>query len=103
MFLGWNVWQSYSARMEPPKINASFVPVPVQVGDKTIMVGLAVVEWQVPPEMDAMMVKLAKAKVEAETKALKDAAATNAAGTNAPGTNTPGTNAPGTNAPGTKR
>lgn len=86
LFLGWNVWQSYSARMEPPKMNTSFVPVPVQVGDKTIMVGLAVVEWQVPPEMDAMMLKLAKAKVEAEAKALKDSAGTNAALTNAPTT-----------------
>ena len=86
MYLGWNIWQSYTSRLEPPKINTSFIPVPIQLGDKTILVGLSVVEWQVPPEMNAILLKLEKAQREATEKALKEGAATNtaAAPTNVP-------------------
>ena len=94
LFLGWNIWQSYANRMEPPKLN-SYVQVPIQLGDKTVLVGLQVVDWQIPPEMNAILLKLEKAQREAVEKALKDAAGTNAAGTNA-------TPAAPANAPGAK-
>jgi hypothetical protein len=61
----------------------------VQIADKTVLVGLGVVEWKVPDEMNALMLQLEKLqKLEAEKKA-KEAAAkgeTNAspAATNAP-------------------
>jgi hypothetical protein len=67
--------------------------VPIQIGDKTVLIGLQVVDWQIPPEMNAILLKLEKAQREAMEKALKEVT-----GTNAPGTNTPAT----TNAPDTK-
>jgi Ni,Fe-hydrogenase maturation factor len=76
LFIGWNVWQSYASRTEPPKLN-SYIKVPIQLGDKTVLVGIQVVDWQVPPEIDAMLLKLEKAQREAVEKALKEAAGTN--------------------------
>ncbi|MEY2409054.1 MAG: hypothetical protein QOF48_1724 [Verrucomicrobiota bacterium] len=85
LFLGWSVWQSYSSRAEPPKLN-SYIQVPIQLGDKTVLVGLQVVDWQVPPEMNALLLKLEKAQREAVEKALKEAGTNGLPGaiTNAP-------------------
>ncbi len=58
----------YVSRLEPPRLN-SFVPIPVKVGDKTVMLGVGVVEWDVPPELDALLLDLAKRKQEEQAKA----------------------------------
>jgi hypothetical protein len=36
----------------------------LKVGDKTVYFGLEVVQWDVPPSLDAMMDKLARAEIE---------------------------------------
>lgn len=76
LYLGWNVWQSYKVRYEPPKLN-TYIPVPIQIGDKTVLIGLNVVEWQVPPELDP--VKLLEKAVR---EALEKGMLTNASSSN---------------------
>jgi proteasome lid subunit RPN8/RPN11 len=40
-------------RIEPPK-NIGFAPVPVQIGDHTAMLGVQIIKWDLPPELDVM-------------------------------------------------
>lgn len=63
--VGYMVYQSYRSRVEPPRLN-TFVPVPVQLGDKTVMLGLNLVEWSVPPELEAAFLKAARAQAQQE-------------------------------------
>src|SRR6266704_5932313 len=46
-----------------------YVPVPVQVGDKTVLVGVGVAQWQVPPELNAIMLTLEREKRLLDEKA----------------------------------
>jgi hypothetical protein len=72
--IGYFIFHLYVNRNEPPKLN-SFAPVPVQIGDKVVLLGVGVVEWQVPPELDALYLKMEKLKKEEAEKAAKEAAA----------------------------
>ena len=56
---GYLVWQSFRSRVEPPKMN-SMVPIPVKLGDRTILVGVGVVEWQVPDDLNAIYLETAR-------------------------------------------
>ena len=85
---GYFIYSQWSSRLEPPKVN-QIVPIPVQVGDKTVILGVAVTSWQVPPELDAIMLQ---AELLQREEAAKRAAATNATATNT--VNVTGTNAP---------
>jgi hypothetical protein len=64
--------------VKPPEIG-SYMPVPVKIGDKTIMLGLGVVKWEVPEELNALIAEMARLKHEEETERdkqeAKDAAA----------------------------
>jgi proteasome lid subunit RPN8/RPN11 len=78
-WIGYTYYSNYRYRNEPPKLN-QFVPVPIQVGDKTVLVGVGVAEWQVPPELNAAMIEverekqlLAEKAAQAETNKLKGA------------------------------
>ena len=64
---GYVIHSAYISRLEPPRLN-SMVPVPVQVGDKTMLVGVGVVEWKVPDELNAMMIQALKLEREAAEK-----------------------------------
>jgi proteasome lid subunit RPN8/RPN11 len=75
---GYTIYSQWSSRLEPPKLN-QIVPVPVQVGDKTVILGVAITSWQVPPELDAIMLQ---AEMLQREEAAKRAAATNTAATN---------------------
>lgn len=79
--VGYSIYSEWRARLEPPKIN-QIVPVPVQVGDKTVILGVAITSWQVPPELDAIMLQ---AEMLQREEAAKRAALTNAAATNTAG------------------
>lgn len=63
--VGYSIYSQYVSRNEPPRVN-SFVPIPVQFGDKTVMVGVGVVQWDVPPELDSLLIKAAKLRLEEE-------------------------------------
>jgi proteasome lid subunit RPN8/RPN11 len=73
VLVGFLIRAQFQARIEPPQLN-NFVPVPVKVGDKNIMVGVGVVNWDVPPELNALLIDIEKAKQEAEAKAAKESA-----------------------------
>jgi proteasome lid subunit RPN8/RPN11 len=74
--LGYTFYSSYRYRNEPPKVT-QFVPVPIKVGDKTILVGLGVLEWQVPSELNATFLELEREKRLEADKADALKAATN--------------------------
>jgi proteasome lid subunit RPN8/RPN11 len=87
-WIGYTLYSNYRYRNEPPKLT-QFVPVPIQVGDKTVLVGIGVAEWKVPPELNAAMIAvererqmLAEKAAQAETNKLTEP-------TNPPATNKP--------------
>lgn len=57
--VGYVVYKQYTSDLEPPRVN-SFIPIPVKVGEKTVLLGVGVVEWQVPDELNALMIDLAE-------------------------------------------
>ena len=69
--VGYLVYRSYTEPLTPPKLN-TYVPVPIKVGDHSIMVGLGIVDWDVPPELDAVLLKMAERKA-AEAEKEKEA------------------------------
>lgn len=70
--VGYFVFHLYANRNEPPKLN-QYVPVPVQIGDKTVLLGVGIAEWNVPPELNSILLQMEKQKKEAEEKAAKEA------------------------------
>ncbi len=71
--VAWYVREQFRARVTPPEVS-SYVPVPVKVGDKTVMLGVGVVKWEVPDELNAIVVEMAKLQVEEEAKRKQEAA-----------------------------
>jgi len=68
--VGYFIFKTYSSRLEPPQIR-QMIPVTIQVGDKTVMLGVGVVEWKVPDELNAIMLQedlLRKEAAEREAK-----------------------------------
>jgi proteasome lid subunit RPN8/RPN11 len=63
----------YFARLEAPKLLQT-VPVPVQIGDKTAMLQVSVTGWQIPDELNAMMVKAIQLEEERAAKEAMKAA-----------------------------
>ncbi len=73
-FIGWItylIWSDRVERVAPPKVQ-SYVPVPVRIGDQTVMLGVAVVDWNVPPRLDAYLDKLARITIEEQKKEQKE-------------------------------
>ncbi len=82
--VGYSIYSQWGARLEPPKLN-QIVPVPVQIGDKTVILGVGITSWEVPPELNAILLQ---AEILQREAAAKKAAVTNAGSsalTNAPG------------------
>jgi proteasome lid subunit RPN8/RPN11 len=77
---GYSIYSQWGSRLEPPRVN-QIVPVPVQIGDKTVILGVGITSWQVPPELDAILLQ---AEILQREAAAKQAAATNSAGSTAP-------------------
>jgi proteasome lid subunit RPN8/RPN11 len=82
--VGYTIYSAYRYRNDPPKLT-QFVPVPIQVGDKTVMVGIGVAEWQVPEELNAAFIELERENRLAAQKEKENALK---AATNAPPPNT---------------
>lgn len=60
--IGWvayAVWSDRVERLQPPRVQ-SYVPLPVRIGGETVMLGVAVVDWKVPPRLDALIQKVAE-------------------------------------------
>ena len=71
--IGYHLYTSFQSRIEPPELRG-FVRVPVQIGDKTVLLGVAVMQWDVPPELNATYLQLEQMKREAAEKAKQKAA-----------------------------
>jgi len=61
-WIGYAIWSDRTERIQPPRVQ-SYVPVPVKIGDETVFIGVGVVDWKVPPRLDAMMDKLVQAEL----------------------------------------
>jgi proteasome lid subunit RPN8/RPN11 len=78
--VGYTYYSQVRYRNEPPQVNQT-VPVPIQVGDKTVFLGVGITSWQVPEELNAAFLAVEKMKRLAEEKAAQES--TNQSGTNA--------------------
>jgi proteasome lid subunit RPN8/RPN11 len=74
VWIGLNIYQAFKATFEPPEL-VTHATMPLRVGDKTVMLGLGVVEWNVPPEITAAYVALEEKRRAAEAAAAKERAA----------------------------
>jgi len=61
--VGYFIWTDRTDRLKPPQVQ-SFVPLPVKIGNETVMLGVAIVDWNIPKQVDAMLDKIARAEVE---------------------------------------
>lgn len=68
-WLGYFIWSDRMKDLEPPRVQ-SYAPVPVRIGDETVMLGVAIVDWKVPPRLDAYLRTLAE--LELEQRAAKE-------------------------------
>jgi proteasome lid subunit RPN8/RPN11 len=60
-WVAYAIYSDRTDRLEPPRVQ-QFIPVPVKVGNETVMLGVGVVEWKVPPSLDSLMNKVAEAE-----------------------------------------
>ena len=85
--MGYSYYSSYRCRNEPPK-TTQFVPVPIKVGDKTVIIGMGVISWEVPEELNAAFTEAEReSRLAAEKE--KEEALKAAAGAQAQDTSTP--------------
>jgi proteasome lid subunit RPN8/RPN11 len=70
--VGYSIYNQMVDRNKPPELN-QMVPIPIQIGDKTVLIGVGVTTWDVPPELNAVMVQLERERREAEQKAAREA------------------------------
>lgn len=66
------IYGDMTARLTPPKVE-QFIPVPIQVDDKVVLMGVGIVNWEVPPELNATLLQLEQMKREAAEKDRKEA------------------------------
>jgi len=83
-WIGYTLYSNYRYRNEPPQMN-QFVPVPIQVGDKTVLIGVGIAQWQVPQELNATLIAIEREKQLLAEKAAQ--AATNKDGATDSSTN----------------
>jgi proteasome lid subunit RPN8/RPN11 len=70
--IGWSIYSSWAYRYEPPK-TAMTIPVPIPVGDKTVLLYLDVKGWQIPPELQNAWFEAELARRAAELEKQKAA------------------------------
>lgn len=64
LFVGYQIYLSRTDRLEPPRSTRNYLPVPVKVGNETVLLGVEIVQWKVPQSLDAYLDKVARAEVE---------------------------------------
>ncbi len=65
LWIGYTVYQGLRPPIEPPRLS-QWVPVPVQIGDQKALLGVGVYRWDLPPELDAVLVEAVRQQREAE-------------------------------------
>lgn len=71
--IGYFIFRTYASQIEPPRLQSAY-SIPIQVGDKTVMLNLGVLEWKVPDELNAILIEEDMLKKEEAEKAAKEAA-----------------------------
>ncbi len=56
-YIGYNIYQHMTGAEEPPRLQ-SYIPIPIRIGDETVLLGVGVVNWDVPPKVNAAIVEL---------------------------------------------
>ena len=74
---GYAVYYQLKARVEPPR-NIAFAPVPVKIGEHTALLGVGVVSWELPPELDVMQQAMKELKAQLQNGTTNSTTATNA-------------------------
>ncbi len=73
LYLGYNIWTSYTANREPPKVVGEW-STPVMVGDKKVMLLGRVYAWEIPKELDPYFIEAEKQRLEEAAKKAKEEA-----------------------------
>jgi proteasome lid subunit RPN8/RPN11 len=68
--VGYFIRSQWISRVEPPKLN-QVVPVSVQMGDKAVILGVGITSWEVPPELNSILLQAELLKREEAEKAAK--------------------------------
>lgn len=68
MVAGYGVYLQLKQRVQPPA-NIGFAPVPVRIGEHNALLGVGVVSWQLPPELDPVELALKDLKKQMEVQA----------------------------------
>jgi proteasome lid subunit RPN8/RPN11 len=71
VMMSFFVRDRFRERLKPPELN-QFVQVPVKVGDKNVLIGIGVVHWEIPDELNGLMIDMEKLRLEEEKKAKAD-------------------------------
>lgn len=81
VYVGYSIYSAWAHQDRPPELQG-FVPVPVQLGDKSVLLGVGIYKWDVPPALNAAFVELEREKQAAEkaAAATQPSAATKPAG-----------------------
>ena len=58
---GYSLYSKYTSKLEPPKLR-QYIPIPIKIGPHTLLMGVEIVSWDVPPELNAIYQQLADAK-----------------------------------------
>src|ERR1043166_975550 len=61
--IGWHIYDGLTSRNEPPK-RMQFAQMPIQIGDETVLLGIDLVSWQIPPKLNAMIREMARLELE---------------------------------------
>ena len=61
--MAYNVWTASQKTYKPPTLN-SYARIPVQVGDRTVWLGVQVVDWDVPPELNAAYIQAVERRLQ---------------------------------------
>lgn len=68
-WLGWQMWGMWAKRHQPPEVMNEF-SLPVRVGDKDVIMLGRIYGWEVPPELNSLMLQeIERVRKEAEAKA----------------------------------
>lgn len=69
--VSWFVRGQFLERVKPPEIT-QFVPVPVKIGDKNVLIGVGVVNWQVPDELNGILLDMEQLRRKEAEEQMKE-------------------------------
>lgn len=71
--VGWTLWTHVVNPPEPPQLR-SYIPVPIRIGDQTVLLGVGVADWAVPARLNAAYLELERQRLIHEADSARAAA-----------------------------